>query len=100
MSWGEAIRLIRLLRKDTTSQFAAALEGWEFPIDRGTLATLDLFDLTVLANSDRKKGKPTPHPMRPYKTDTRDRQRIGNPGNRTRAEVVEILRGLGHNIPV
>lgn len=61
---------------------------------------LDLYDLTALVNSDPKKGRPKPHTARPYKTETRSQQHIGDMGNRTRAEVVEILRGLGHNIPV
>lgn len=100
MSWGEALRLVRLLRKDTSSQFAASAEGWDFPLDRGTLATLDVFDLTLQANSDPKKGRPKPHPGRPFKAADRQRQRIGDAGGRTRAEIVEILRDLGHNLPV
>lgn len=91
MTWGEAIRALAVLRKDTTSQFAASVEGWEFPIDRGTLATLDVFDLTVMANSDRKKGKPTPHSGRPYKMDDRERTKHGNAAGRTPSEVLDRL---------
>lgn len=100
MAWGEALRLIRLLRKDTTSQFAAAMEGWEFPVDRATLATLDVYDLTVAANSDPKKGRLDPHPGRPYKvTGPRKSERYGNTDGRSDAEVISILRKLGHNLP-
>jgi hypothetical protein len=100
MTWGEAVRLTKLLLRDSSSQIAASAEGWKFPIDRATLATLDLFDLTVRANSDPKKGSPKPHGGRPFEVDDRARQSIGKTGGRSRAEIVEILRGLGHNIPV
>ena len=100
MPFGEAIRLLKILRRDTTSQFAASMEGWEFPADRSALYLLDLYDLTVAANSDRKQGKPKPHPGRPYKLEDRDRQKFGNTGGRSRAQVVEILNRLGHTLPV
>lgn len=100
MRWGEALRLVRLLRKDTTSQFAASMEGWDFPVDRGTLATLDVYDLTVAANSDPKKGRLDPHPGRPYKlTDPRKREKYGDTAGRSNAEVISILKKLGHNLP-
>jgi hypothetical protein len=100
MPWGEAINLIRILRADTTSQIAAALEGWDFPIDRAALAIQDLFDVTVMAHSDPKKGRPAPHSGRPFKSQRQDVQKFGKTGGRTRAEVVEILNGMGHNLPV
>lgn len=94
----EVARLVVILRRDPSSAIAAALEGWDYPISRETLVLADLYDLTGQANT--AKGKWRSHPgHRPWKTDTREHQQIGNPGNRTRAEVVEILRGLGHNIP-
>lgn len=91
MSWGEAIRALGILRKDTSSQFAAALEGWDFPIDRAALATLDVFDLTVMANSNTKKGKPKPHSGRPFKMDDRERTKHGNAAGRTPTEVLDRL---------
>lgn len=100
MSWGEAIRLLGLLRKDTSSQFAASMEGWEFPASREMLATLDLYDLQHYSKADPKRGKPKPHPGRPFRTNDKKRQRIGDAGGRSRAEVIRILRGLGHNLPV
>ena len=89
-----------ILRSDPSSAISAALEGWDYPISREALLLADLYDLTGRANSDPKKGKWQPHPGRPWKTDARDRQRIGNPGDRTPDQIAEILRGLGHNIPV
>lgn len=91
MTWGEALRLIKVLRADTTSQFAAAMEGWDFPASRELLATLDLFDLTVMANSDSKKGKPEPHSGRPFKVDGRTRSKKGSVDGWTRDEVEAIL---------
>lgn len=88
--------MLEILRKDTSSQFAAALEGWDYPIDRTTLAVLDQFDLTLAANSDPKKGKPKPHPGRPFKMDDRTKTRRGNAGRRTPEQVKAILADYGH----
>jgi len=93
-------RLVVICRSDPSSAIAAALEGWDYPISREALAILDLFDLTVAANSDPKKPRPAPHSGRPYKPDDKTRQRFGDTGGRSRDEVVAILNGLGHNLPV
>ena len=96
----EVARLVVILRADPSSAIAAALEGWDFPISREALAIYDLYDLTVLANSDTKKGKPKPRPGRPFPMTDRQERKWGNTGGRTREEVVAILNGLGHNLPV
>lgn len=96
----EVARLVVILRSDPSSAISAALEGWDFPIDRTALILMDLFDVEVMSNSDPKKGKPKPHPGRPYKIDDRKRQRIGDTGGRSPEEIASILRGLGHNLPV
>lgn len=96
----EVARLVVILRADPSSAIAAALEGWEFPISREALAIYDLYDLTVIANSDTKKGKPKPRPGRPFPMNDRQERKWGNTGGRTREEVVAILNGLGHNLPV
>lgn len=93
-------RLVRILRSDPSSAIAAALEGWDFPISREALIFMDLFDVTVMANSDSKKGKPKPHGGRPYKIERANVQKFGDRAGRTDAEVKEILNSLGHNIPV
>ena len=95
----EVARLVVILRSDPSSAITAALEGWAFPIDRTALAMYDLFDVMVMANSDPKKGRPKPHGGRPMPTDTRDVKRIGDTGGRSREEIVDILRRLGHNLP-
>lgn len=95
----EVARLITICRADPGSATAAAVEGWDFPISRESLALYDLYDLTVQAHSDTKKGRPKPRAGRPFKVETGNRQRFGNTGGRTRAEVVEILNGLGHSLP-
>ena len=61
---------------------------------------MDLFDVTVMANTDSKNGRPKPHNGRPFTIEDRERKRYGNTGGRTRAEVVEILNALGHSLPV
>lgn len=95
MSWGEAIRLLKLLRNDTSSQFATSCEGWTFPIERAALAVLDLYDLLHFVNSDPKKGRPDPHDGRPWKIESpREVTRHGNAAGRSRDEVVEILGNM------
>lgn len=96
----EMARLVVILRSDPSSAISAALEGWDYPISRETLALLDIYDLTVAANSDPKKGRPKPHGGRPFPMDDRREQRWGDTGGRSRAEIVKILNDLGHNIPV
>lgn len=101
MAWDEALRLTGRLRRDPSSWVCAAIEAWDFPIDRAALATLDLFDLTTLINADPKKARPKPHDGRPFSQQAEQaNSRIGNTGGRTRSEVVEILRAHGHSLPV
>lgn len=96
MTFGEAKRLVKILRADTTSQLTASCEGWAFPTSREHLAILDLFDINVLSNSDPKKGKPKPHGGRPFKVDDRAKTRRGDAGTRTPEQVKVILAGFGH----
>lgn len=100
MGWGEAIRVLRILRADPSSMVAAAAEGWSHPISREALALLDLYDLTMAANSSGKGPKPKPHSGRPFDTSGKKTQQYGNTGGRSRAEVVAILNARGHNLPV
>lgn len=98
MGWDEAIRLIAILRRDPSSMIAAALEGWDHPVSREALILMDLFDLDMSINTDRKKGKPKPHPGRPFKVDGGKRERIGKAA--ARADVAAILNAHGHALPV
>lgn len=96
----EIARLAVILRRDPSSAVAAALEGWDYPISREALAILDLYDLTMAANSDGKKGTPKPHGGRPWPLDNKQERRWGNTGGRSREEVVAILNAHGHSLPV
>ncbi|WP_051549262.1 hypothetical protein [Nocardioides sp. URHA0032] len=96
----EVARLAVILRRDPSSAVAAALEGWDYPISREALAILDLYDLTMAANNDSKKGRPKPHGGRPWPLDNKQERRWGNTGGRSREEVVAILNALGHSLPV
>lgn len=89
----ELARLVRILRSDPSSALTAALEGWDFPISREALALYDLFDLTVAANTDSKKGKPPPHPGRPFTIDETSSSRSrGDAAGRSPEQVMTILR--------
>lgn len=82
----EALRLVTQLRQDPSTAFCAAMESWEYPIDRTAAAVLDLFDLTAQINS---KKKVKPHPARPWLVKTR--RRLGNVAGRTRDQVLTLL---------
>lgn len=88
----EVARLAMILRSDPSSAIASKLEGWDYPISREALAILDLYDVTVMANSDTKKGRPKPHPGRPMMIDTADHRRLGNRAGRSNEEIAELLR--------
>lgn len=90
MSIFEAARLAELLLRDPSSQVSAAVQEWDYPISRETLASLDLFDLTMMANSAPKGPRPKPHGMRPFKQQGND-QRFGDTGGRTREQVEALL---------
>lgn len=70
----------------------AAMEGWDYPAPRSELLLADLFDLEVMVNTDGRRGRPKPHPMRPFKPETSsDRSRKGDAGGRSPAEVIDLL---------
>lgn len=92
MTAGEAVRLAKILKYDPSSQVAAALEGWDFPISRETAAVLDLFDLG-LAQASKKGGE---HPGRPWSKSKKETRRRGNRAGRTREQVMAVLRNFGH----
>jgi hypothetical protein len=96
MTWGEAVRLVRLLRADPGSQIATALEGWEYPFPRSEAMAADLWDLEH-AKAGAKKRATYP---RPYGAPQTKVQR-GNAAGRTPDEVKTILRTrFGQPAPV
>lgn len=94
VGWGEAVRLVRVLASDPSSQLAAALQGWAYPLERTGWMLADLIDVQI-AKSGAKRATPYPRP-----TPSRRRQKWGDTGGRSRAEVVSILNQLGHTLPV
>lgn len=69
MSWREAWSLTQVLARDPSSWLCAVLNEWEYPLSRGEMATMDLYDLQHRAKSKRKP-KPYPRPF-PDKAKTR-----------------------------
>lgn len=92
MEWGEAIRLVNILRLDPATQLATAVEGWEFPLSREGWQMADLIDVQGSSKAG-KKWKPY---RRPIKADASTKKRRGNAAGRTREQVIEILREHGH----
>lgn len=80
MSWGEALRLTRILSAETDSQVGAAIAGWSHPASRLDLTLRDLYDLQHQSKA-KKRPKPYPRPW-PDKTS----RRFG----RTRMTVAEL----------
>lgn len=94
MGWDEALDHIRTLRADPSSQFAASLEGWDFPLERIGWTLAHMSDVLEAAHLK----KPSGHNPRPIKAQD-NRKKWGDVGGRTRAEVVAILNARGHNLP-
>jgi hypothetical protein len=63
MSWGEAGRLATILAKDSTSQLAAALSGWLYPVTRESLVLMDYYDAYARATYKRPSAYPRPWDM-------------------------------------
>lgn len=95
MEWGEAVRQVRILRSDPSTQLAAAMEGWNYPLSRVGWMLADLIDV----QGSSKAGKRWNTYPRPSAA-KRDNQRWGDTGGRTRAEVVAILNARGHTLSV
>lgn len=95
IGWDEALDLVRLLRKDPSSQLAASIEGWDYPFERVGWVLAHMNDVFEAAHLK----KPSGYNPRPVKAKDKWR-RFGNTGNRTRAEVVAILNARGHSLPV
>lgn len=94
MSWGEAWRLTSILLGDTSSQIAAALAGWQHPIDRTGLILMDLYDLQHMSKSSKKvKPYPRPWPLA-HKTTTAPDKGV------TQEQILAALRFAGHTGPV
>ena len=96
MTWGEATRLLAVLRSDPSSQFAAAAEGWDRAVSAEWAMLANLFDLQ---HASKSKKRPDPVP-RPWDKGKKRATKYGNAGGRSRREVVEILNAHGHDLPV
>ena len=95
MSWGEALRLTRVLSLDGSSQVGAAVGGWEHPAGLEARVLMDLIDSHAHANFKKPNMYPRPWPAAKPQGVTR----IGDAGGRTRLEVVRQLNALGHHLP-
>lgn len=91
----ELARMVVILRKDPSSQTAAAMEGWGHPLSREGWMLADLIDTTGAASAGKKWKTYEGRPLKPKD----GRKKWGNTGGRTRPEVVAILNARGHNLP-
>lgn len=91
VTFTEASRLVTLLASDPSSRVGAALMGLDYPVSREQIVLMDLYDLTVRANSDPKKGRPKPYP-RPWRS---AETKVSKPGV-SQEDVLAALRYAGH----
>lgn len=96
MSWGEAVRLMAILRRDSSSQFAASIEQWDGPVSAEWAMLANLFDVQHMSKA---KKRPDPVP-RPWDKGKKTRTRRGDAGGRSLIEVAAILNAHGHSLPV
>lgn len=94
IGWGEAIRLVRILRSDPSTMLAASVEKWEYPLSRTDAILADMWDLSY-AKAGAKKRERYP---RPFKQKSGKSQAWGDTAGRSREEIVEILRAHGHSL--
>ena len=92
MEWGEAIRLLRILRDDPSSRILAAVEGWSYPLSHEGWMLADLIDV----QGSKAMGKKWKAYRRPVKPKDVAIKRRGDTAGRTRSQVIEILRKFGH----
>lgn len=94
IGWGEALRLIRILRSDPSTMLAASVEQWEYPLSRTDAILADMWDLSY-AKAGAKKRERYP---RPFKQKAGKSQKWGDAAGRSREQIVEILRAHGHSL--
>lgn len=71
---------------DPSSMLAAAIEGWDYPLDRQGWMLADLIDIQGSSKAG-KKWKDYPRPLKPANTSTR----MGNAAGRSPEQVKAIL---------
>ncbi len=98
MTWGEALRLTRLLVADGGSQVGSAVGEWKHPASREVQVLMDLLDAHAQANF--QKPKPQPRPWDAVNAAPAGVTRIGDAGGRSRREIVAHLNSLGHHLPM
>lgn len=96
MTFGEALRLVDILTRDPDSWVHAALADWEHPASREFFVLADLFDAFVRANTPKgRKVERYPRPL-----PDKERQ-VDTFGERIEpADMAEVLRGFGRDVPV
>jgi hypothetical protein len=90
MSWGEALRLTKILTADGSSQVGAAVGQWEYPLTREAQILMDLIDSHVAANF--KNAKPYPRPWASMPKSGRAKP----DASLTQEEIIAALRRAGH----
>lgn len=67
LSWREAWGLVERLALDPASHLCAAINGWDYPLSREAMALADLYDLTAVANTDKRHRRSLKPYRRPWK---------------------------------
>ena len=83
ISVDEAMAMIKGLAHRTDSWYFAKLNKWDYPMDRGNLILLDIFDAFRQANS-KQKPKPSQRPFKPKESTVFS----GTPMSKSEADIV------------
>lgn len=96
MGFEEAWMLIQRLIIDPSSHLGAAHAGWKYPLSREAMILADQWDLTVAANTDKKKhgkAKTYPRPFERKGATTKSARPAVN-----QAEIDAALRQRGYRV--
>ena len=91
----EAIYLTAILMRDPSSWVSCAKSGWKHPASREWIVIQDLYNLTMAANSNKKKKLYT----YPTPWETSKGKKVGNTGNRSQAEILARLEKMNPKEP-
>lgn len=88
VSWLEAVFLVAILIRDTSSWLGSANAKWKFPASREWIVAAHQYDLTARVNS-KKKPKPYPTPW-----ENADTQKLGSQKPQDRSRVLGVLERM------
>ncbi len=88
MSWLEAVLLVNVVARDSSSWLFARMNDWKYPVSREWIVAAHTYDLLYAINS-KKKPKPYPAPW-----PDPDKKKIGSNTPQPREVVRKLLERM------